>query len=95
MWLAVGFVAGVLFLIGNFSMVTTVVFGFICFGLVFMGMMCVLPSTVGHNSSIGEKRSLETPQFTRYPKYLVKRLRGFKPAFISSNGVEVHKPKYQ
>lgn len=95
MGLVVAFLAGAIFLSGNFTMLTAVVFGFVTFGLVFMGMMCVLPSTVGHNALTDEKRSLETPQFTRPAKYLVERLRALKAAFVSSNGVEVRKPKFQ
>ena len=38
--------AGVLMLAGMFTLMTTVVYGFIAFGLVFVGMMCVLPGQV-------------------------------------------------
>jgi hypothetical protein len=94
MWLVVAFLAGTIFLSGNFNMLTAVVFGLVTFGLVFMGMMCVLPSTVGYNSPIGEERALETPQFTQYARNVFERLRAFKSAMMSSNGVEVRKPKY-
>ena len=30
------------------TMLAIVVFGFIAFGMIFMGMMCVLPGTVSH-----------------------------------------------
>ena len=40
----------VLFLTGNFTMMASVVFGFMAFGLVFMGMMNVLPLAVSHPS---------------------------------------------
>jgi len=40
--------AGVLWLAGLLSLVAVVVFGFIAFGMVFMGMMCVLPGAVSH-----------------------------------------------
>jgi Na+-transporting methylmalonyl-CoA/oxaloacetate decarboxylase gamma subunit len=43
-------VAALFFLTGNLTPVVAVVFGFITFGMVFMGMMGVLPSTVGHNA---------------------------------------------
>lgn len=97
MWLAVVFLAGPIFLTGYFNMLTAVVFGFVSFGLVFVGMMCVLPSTVAHPASpasIREKRNLETPQFTQYPNNVVERLRAFKSALVSSTGVKVRKPKY-
>ena len=50
-WALVALAAGVLFAAGMFTMVTVVVFGFLAFGLTFMGMMNVLPSTVAHPSS--------------------------------------------
>ena len=41
--------AGVFYLTGNLGPVAVVVFGFLTFGAIFMGMIGVLPSTVGHN----------------------------------------------
>lgn len=40
--------AGVLWLGNVFTMLAAVIFGFIAFGLIFTGMMCVLPATVSH-----------------------------------------------
>jgi hypothetical protein len=40
--------AGVLFPGGVFSMLMGVVFGFAVFGLIFLGMMCVLPGIMSH-----------------------------------------------
>ncbi len=40
--------AGVMWLGGVLTMLAVVVFGFVAFGLVFMGMMCVLPGAVSH-----------------------------------------------
>ncbi len=39
---------GMLLLGGVFTMFVAVVFGFIAFGLIFAGMMCVLPGEVAH-----------------------------------------------
>lgn len=47
-----------LLLTGNFTMLTAVVFGFIAFGLVFLGMMNVLPLAVAHQS---EPKLIEAP----------------------------------
>jgi hypothetical protein len=47
-WLLAAIAAGLLFVSGNLSALTTVVFGFIAFGLVFAGMMIVLPATIAH-----------------------------------------------
>lgn len=49
-WGLTAAVAGFLYLSGYFGKMTLVAFGFVCFGLVFLGMLSVLPSTVGHNS---------------------------------------------
>ena len=40
--------AGILLLGGVFTMFVATVYGFIAFGLIFAGMMCVLPGTVAH-----------------------------------------------
>ena len=52
----------VLFLTGNFTMLTAVVFGFFAFGLVFMGMMNVLPLAVAHPS---EPKLIKEPKPVR------------------------------
>jgi len=39
------------YLTGNLGPIMTVLFGFLTFGAVFMGMMGVLPETVVHNSA--------------------------------------------
>lgn len=44
-WVAYAVVAAILWMGGVLSMFIGVVFGFVAFGLVFMGMMCVLPGT--------------------------------------------------
>ncbi len=49
-WAFIATVAALFVLTGNFTELTGVVFGFISFGMIFMGMMGVLPSTIGHNA---------------------------------------------
>ena len=44
-------VASVMYLTGSFNPVTLTVFGFIIAALIFIGMIAVLPSTVGHQYS--------------------------------------------
>jgi hypothetical protein len=46
LWIVLGLAALFLFAIGSFTMLTAVVFGFLAFGLTFMGMMGVLPTLV-------------------------------------------------
>lgn len=41
--------AALIWVSGFFTMMTLVVFGFTAFGLVFLGMMCVLPGVVSHS----------------------------------------------
>lgn len=49
---ALGILAvGLFYLTGNFTPFVAVVFGFLSFGAIFMGMMSVLPSTTAHHSS--------------------------------------------
>lgn len=48
LWGLLLLVAGALFLTGTLTTMIGVVFGFIAFGLTFMGMIGVLPNWVGH-----------------------------------------------
>jgi hypothetical protein len=42
--------AAILYLTGNFTPVVQIVFGFLSFGAIFMGMIAVLPLTVAPHS---------------------------------------------
>lgn len=46
LWAIFGAAALLLWLVGAFTMMTAVVFGFTAFGLIFTGMICVLPANV-------------------------------------------------
>lgn len=46
LWVVIAATFGGFYLTGNLTDVTTVIFGFISFGMVFMGMISVLPSSV-------------------------------------------------
>ena len=50
LWAIIGSIALILFATGNFTMLTLVAFGFVSFGMIFMGMISVLPSTVVHHA---------------------------------------------
>lgn len=50
-WLLGALAVGITYLTGNLNPVMVVLFGFLSFGTIFMGMMGVLPSTVTHQSS--------------------------------------------
>ncbi len=49
-WLLGVLAVGVLYLTGNFTPSVSVLFGFLSFGAIFMGMIGVLPLTVVHQS---------------------------------------------
>ena len=50
-WLAILAIAGVFYVTGNMTMLAISVFGMVAFGMVFMGMMNVLPSVLGHETA--------------------------------------------
>jgi len=62
LWVLLGVVAGIVFLTGNMTMMAVVVFGFISFGMVFMGMMGVLPFAVTHNKPAAEPKPVKRSQ---------------------------------
>lgn len=47
-WAFIAMAAAITFLTGNFTEMSAVVFGFISFGTIFMGMIGVLPTMVAH-----------------------------------------------
>lgn len=93
LWFTVVFAAGILFLAGNFTMLTAVVFGFITLGLVFAGMMCVLPVSVAHPTANVQVPSQEQ-QVIREPISVLQRPRTFMAEWLTPNGVEIRKPKF-
>jgi hypothetical protein len=52
LWLAVAVLMGVTYITGNMTPKVLVVFGFFIFGLIFMGMISVLPFWASHHTSI-------------------------------------------
>jgi hypothetical protein len=67
-WLAIGITAGLLYVTGNLGAMMLVVYGFVAFGMVFMGMMGVLPATISHSprplEQIEPTGSVETAPLT-------------------------------
>lgn len=51
LWLVIATAALGVYVTGNMSVMAVVAFGFVCFGMVFMGMMSVLPTAV-HDSLV-------------------------------------------
>ena len=56
LWAIIGTTALLLWASGNFTMLTLVGFGFVSFGMIFMGMISVLPSTVVHHAVPAEPK---------------------------------------
>lgn len=48
-WVLFFAAAALFWVLGQFTMLTLVVFGFCTFGLIFLGMLCVLPGMVTHS----------------------------------------------
>ena len=90
LWLVYFLTAGVFYLTGSMTMLALVGFGFVAFGMVFMGMMGVLPSTVVHHGPALAKVEVETTTAT---ERIGNRIRSYKES-LSPNGVAVHKPRH-
>lgn len=71
LWVLSVAAAVVTFLAGAMTMFALVVFGFLAFGLVFIGMMCVLPSSVAHQHEL---------EHTVEPKAVTKPVKSELPA---------------
>lgn len=50
MWLLGILAVGIFYMTGNFTMTVAIVFGFLSFGAIFMGIIGVLPISETHNS---------------------------------------------
>ncbi len=74
LWSLVALVALAFFVTGSFSVFSAVVFGFIAFGLTFMGMMGVLPVIVAHPSII---KTPDEPKQKAVPAYREDAARPF------------------
>jgi len=94
LWIVGIIIVSMFYLTGNFTPIASVVFGFISFGLVFMGMMVVLPMTISHPSSDDDKNML--PSFIQAKLTPVfSRAREFRQSWMSENSVEIRSPRYR
>jgi len=90
LWGLLFLAAAVIFAIGIMTPMTLVVFGFISFGMVFMGMMGVLPILVTHPEptkaiKIRKERPVKEP---------AGKLSGAMAGFFETKGIPVQRPKY-
>lgn len=93
-WIAVAILAGLTYLTIGFSMFTALVFGFICFGLVFMGMMSVLPSMVGHDSPSENIKWPKTRQANEVKDIVMDSIPRFQ-SWTSTHSRAIAKPKFR
>ena len=69
-WIAFGIVIGVLLVSGNMTMLAISALGFVCFGMIFLGMICVLPTSVTHPGVPRTKTLAERWRFETLRTYL-------------------------
>ena len=92
LWLAFAAVVGIFYVSGNLTLMAEVVFGFIVFGMVFMGMMVVLPTSISH-PELEQSVFSFTPWFASLFRRSKQRLNESKQEWISSSSIEVRRPK--
>jgi len=64
LWFALAAIFALVFMLGNLTLITLVIFGFMAFGMTFMGMMGVLPAVVTNATHPSEKSEFESPSET-------------------------------
>jgi hypothetical protein len=64
LWSVAAVAALVVWGVGAMTMLTIVVFGFLAFGLTFVGMMCVLPGWVAHRHEVEHAFEPTLPEVT-------------------------------
>ena len=90
-WLVFIFIATVFFLTGSLTPLVGVVFGFIIFGLIFMGMMSVLPTSIVHPAPDNNRLGMAiTSKF----HLGINRFHEWRNSWMSSSSIEVRKPKF-
>ena len=89
LWIITLSAALILFLTGSMTMMALVVFGFVVFGLTFMGMMGVLPAMVvhAHHDIANATPIADAAQSIR------GRLRDYKET-LATETLAVRKPKF-
>jgi hypothetical protein len=81
------------FVTGNLTPIAGVVFGFFVFGWVFMGMMSVIPGGITHSTPEPKgSGSLEKAKLVF--RRSVVRFRHARDSWMSSNSIEVRRPKF-
>jgi hypothetical protein len=66
-WAIIAVFAAVILVAGNMSMMVALAIGFIVFGMIFAGMMMVLPATVAHGNHPDTPKVKIANQTNHYP----------------------------
>jgi hypothetical protein len=93
LWGVLALTAAVIFITGNMTMLALVVFGAFSFGLVFMGMMGVLPILVTH-PEMGMSQKAPKPAKKPVAREAAARVGSSVAGWFDTKGVSVQKPKY-
>jgi hypothetical protein len=92
-WLIFLGIVGLFYVTGNLTPIAGVVFGFFVFGWIFMGMMSVIPGGITHP---GPER--KGPGSFEKARLVFRRLAGrfshARDSWMSSNSIEVRRPKF-
>jgi hypothetical protein len=92
-WLIFLGIVGLFFVTGNLTPIAGVVFGFFVFGWIFMGMMSVIPGGITHPTPVSKgPGSLEKAKLVF--RRSVGRFRHARDSWMSSNSIEVRRPKF-
>jgi hypothetical protein len=93
-WLLFLGMVAICFLSGNMTPVAGVVIGFMAFGWVFMGMMVVLPTSIGHPVPAAGNRL----SFAKHLRGIIRKAKArfdaMRGTWMSSSSIEVRRPKF-
>jgi len=94
MWIVGIVFVGAFYATGNLTPIAAVAFGFMSFALVFMGMMSVLPATIGHPKP-AKNEPTSMPRVKARISHAREWSTRFKQSWMSANSVEVRRPRYR
>lgn len=83
-----------LFLTGNLTVLVLVALGFISFGMIFMGMMAVLPATISHPAPPRYIEAQPAAVRTKLAPRAFGSVRAFMTGLFHPTNVEIRRPKY-
>ena len=90
-WLLFLAIVALTYLTGNLTPIAGLVFGHILFGMIFMGMIAVLPTSISHPAPAGPGIFI---LIGRAFRSLIGKMGQSSHSWMSSNSVEVRHPRY-